>query len=201
MNNIKFQILLLIFCFLSLKTAQAQDQDKDQDFTNPIAFLEIFVGPYAAENGGIILGSEMNYQWNKNLISFRYSSLQESGDTKLLRQTTNTNTDELSMLYGLRKINNSHSLSGSAGLSYNVHKSNSRNENIRNIDRYIGLALEANIKWFKYQTDSPFNIGFGLKLSGNISKRSYVGLSAVLSLGWHKIYRERIDPDDHENDD
>jgi len=198
MKNKKILVLILIVFISSLIN---KTQAQEQSFTNPIGFLEIFVGPYGGENKGIFLGSEINYQWNKNLMTIRYSSLQESGDSKLLRQTTNANTDELAILYGLRKINNSHSLSGSAGLSYNVYKSNSRNENIGTKDKYIGLALEANIKWFKYKTDSPFNVGFGLKLSGNISKRSYVGLSTVLSLGWHKIYTERIDPYDYEEDD
>jgi len=198
MKNKKILILLIIIFTSSLIN---KTKAQEESFTNPIAFLEIFVGPYGGENKGILLGSEISYQWNKNLMTLRYSSLQESGDSKLLRQTTNANTDELAVLYGLRKINNSHSLSGSAGLSYNLYKSNSRNENIENRDRYIGLALEANIKWFKYKTDSPFNVGFGLKLSGNISKNYYVGLSAVLSLGWHKIYKERIDPDDYEEDE
>ena len=197
MKNKKTLILFILISIISLNKTQAQEQS----FTNPIAFLEIFVGPYGGENRGTLLGSEINYQWNKNLMTFRYSNLQESGDSKLLKRTTNANTDELAVLYGLRKINNSHSLSGSAGLSYNIYQSNSLNENIEIRDKYIGLALEANIKWFKYKTDSPFNVGFGLKLSGNISKNSYVGLSAVLSLGWHKIYKERIDPDDYEEDD
>lgn len=195
----KKTLILIVIIFTSSSVNKIQGQE--ESFTNPVAFLEIFIGPYGGENKGVLLGSEMNYQWNKNLMTLRYSSLQESGDSKLLKQTTNANTDELALLYGLRKINNSHSLSGSAGLSYNVYKSNSRNENNEIRDRFIGLALEANIKWFKYKTDSPFNVGFGLKLSGNISKNSYVGLSAVLSLGWHKIYKERIDPDDSEDED
>ncbi|OEY71490.1 hypothetical protein [Salegentibacter salarius] len=195
----KKTLILIVIIFTSSSVNKIQGQE--ESFTNPVAFLEIFIGPYGGENKGVLLGSEMNYQWNKNLMTLRYSSLQESGDSKLLKQTTNANTDELALLYGLRKINNSHSLSGSAGLSYNVYKSNSRNENNEIRDRFIGLALEANIKWFKYKTDSPFNVGFGLKLSGNISKNSYVGLSAVLSLGWHKIYEERIDPDDSEDED
>lgn len=54
--------------------------------------------------------------------------------------------------------------------------------------RAFGAAFETNIKWFKKEKKNPFGFSYGAKLSGNISKNYYIGLSAVVGLGWHKKY-------------
>ncbi|MBZ9631913.1 hypothetical protein LB465_14080 [Salegentibacter sp. LM13S] len=157
----------------------------------PIVYLESFLGGYTGENGGLLWGGVLNYQFSKNLLSLRYSKINDiSVSSVVLIPVSNTNAfaDEIAVLYGRRKINDGHSLSISLGPSYTIYASNSLNDLERERIRAFGAAFETNIKWFKKQKRNPFGFSYGIKLSGNVSKNYYFGLSFMLGIGWHKLY-------------
>lgn len=158
---------------------------------NPILFIESFLGGYTGETRGLLWGGELNYQIKKNLLSLRYTQTNDiSVDYQLIFPVSNTNAfaNEIALLYGRRKINEGHSLSISLGPSYNIYSTNSLYDMERQRLRAFGAAFETNIKWFKKEKKNPFGFSYGVKLSGNISKTYYIGISFMLGVGWHKIY-------------
>jgi len=184
---------LLIFMFIGL-----QGISQNEQIDPPIIYAELFGGGYGGESGGILWGSEVNYQIKKNLLTLRYTKINDIGFSNELFAVlvplpvpvTNTNAyaDEVSLLYGRRKIINGHSISLSIGPSYNFYSLNNIDNSEKQKVRAFGAAFETNIKWFKKEKKNPFGFSYGAKLSGNISKNYYIGLSAVVGLGWHKKY-------------
>jgi len=175
---------------------------QNESIYNPVMFFETFVGGYGGETGGFLWGTEFNYQINKNLLTLRYSKINDiSIKNELFAplvplpipvSNTNAYTDEIAILYGRRKIINGHSISLSVGPSYNFYSLNNIDNSEKVKINALGVAFESNIKWFKKEKKNPFGFSYGVKLSGNISKNYYVGLSFILGLGWHKIYEPTI---------
>jgi hypothetical protein len=61
---------------------------------------------------------------------------------------------------------------------------------------YVGLPFEANMKWFasKKRSKVIWDIlipSGGVKIFGNISKRSFVGLGGTFGIGFNKKYNIR----------
>ncbi|RYY07904.1 MAG: hypothetical protein EOP43_01810 [Sphingobacteriaceae bacterium] len=201
--------LLLMFCIITvfIKSVYAQDTVK----TNPIIFGEGFIGGPIAGLSGIYIGLNANYQLKNNLFSFRISTIPDF-DSRIISPfipfpyfIDNGHADEYSLLYGLRSIKNNHSFSFSVGASYNYRLINTYDDQdqllTQNKYNYAGLPFELNVKWFKnnksryriyyfFPVGKPTGFGrsFGLKLSGNISKYSYVAFGLVGGLGYHKHY-------------
>ncbi|WP_419803559.1 hypothetical protein [Mucilaginibacter sp.] len=200
--------LLIILCVVrfSVKPIFAQDSVK----TNPIIFAELYFGGAVAGLTGLETGGSLNYQFKNSLLTFRASNLSNL-DINILAPIipipiiTNRNyTNELDLLYGLRHIKSGYSVSFSVGVSYNYHveKTYDNSYNLtKKSDSYAGLPFELNFKLFKknksrYRVYYVFPVGkptgfgrsFGLKISGNASKYSYVAIGLVLGLGYHKHY-------------
>ena len=204
--------LLLIFCITTffLKSVFAQDSVK----TNPIIFGEGYVGAALAGLSGYYWGANLNYQFKNNLFSFRFSTIPNL-DLRIISPiiplpyfVDNGHADEYSLLYGLRKIKDGHSFSFSVGVSYNYRLVNAYDYNnqllSQNKYNYAGLPFEFNVKWFKkdkrryliyyfFPVGKPTGFGrsIGFKLSGNVSKYSYLAIGLVGGLGYHKHYTTR----------
>jgi hypothetical protein len=198
----------IALCFLIiLLSFQGFTQNDSIRKTNPIIFADMNIG-MARLDGEVAMNLtyRFNYQRNKNLYSLRYS-----GTAVLNTQyffivplpTLETYNEEIGFLYGKRWIDDGQSTSISLGVSYNRFRAE-RDEitDVFNIQsNHIGLPFEANIKWFKSRkkrvriygllpVGRPTGLGgsFGFKLSGNISKKSYVSLGLTYSFGYHRTY-------------
>jgi hypothetical protein len=198
--------LTIIFFLNSLVCFSQNDSTKVSALkSNPIIYWEAFIGPA----DGLLLGTALNYQFNKSLITARYSfttKIDFGGDIFIflpsleIKETYN----ELALLYGYRYIKDGHSLSVSSGLSYNARKFYSTQSNVYNDTyKYVGFPFEVNFKWFnavkkRYRIyyiipigePTAFSRSFGFKLTGNFSKFSYVGLGFTYGLGLHKVYNK-----------
>lgn len=181
-KNILF--LWVVFLFTNYLQAQIKPQRN-----YPILFLEAFGGYSIISDSGFAGGFELNYQKNKNLVSFRIIEIagyiRTSEPIALISQYTRTKHDnEYALLFGKRWLQNNHSLSVSSGVSYNHFISKDNNAD------YLGLPLEANIIW--YSSKKTNTIGhivtpkFGFKLFGSISRNSFAGIGISLSIGTHK---------------
>ncbi|GAA4319670.1 hypothetical protein GCM10023149_18520 [Mucilaginibacter gynuensis] len=111
---------------------------------------------------------------------------------------------EIGLLYGKRLIKDGHAISFSAGVSYNHAQLGSlQADDLYNTQysNYPGLPFEFNISWFKSHKKkykiywlipvgrpTGFGGSLGFKLSGNVSKYSYVALGMVIGMGYHKHY-------------
>ncbi len=201
--------LAVILCVITLFIGKIFAQDTVK--TNPIIFGEGYFGAALAGLSGYYLGANFNYQVKNSLLTFRVSTIPDL-DLKILSPiiplpyfVDNGHADEYSLLYGLRKVKNGHSFSFSAGVSYNYRLVSTYDNNnqflYQNQHNYAGLPFELNIKWFKkdksrYRIYYVFPVGkptgfgrsFGLKLSGNVSKYSYLAIGLVGGLGYHKHY-------------
>lgn len=181
-------ILLVSLIILNFQSS-AQNVEKE----NPILYIETFAGGFTGKTKGVLWGADINYQITKNLLTLRYSQITDVGTTftsfvPIPQSTTNAYADEIAILYGRRKINNGHSISISIGPSYNIYSLNSIYTSEKQKVNALGAAFETNIKWFKKEKINPFGFSYGIKLSGNISKNNYIGLSFMIGIGWHKIY-------------
>ncbi len=169
------------------------------------------LGGTFGENLGLVTGFGIHYQQKKNLYSFRYIyNPQYSYDVAVVAFTAfpiisvKNSLEEYAAMYCIRKINDGHSFSFSAGVSYNSFTSRLRDENnasYTTVEEYIGFPFEVNVKWFKKEkkrfkiyhvipVGKPTAVGgsFGFKLVGNISKNSFIGVGIVYGLGMHKVY-------------
>lgn len=198
MEKFKKYVLGLILFFICFN-GFPQQNDK-----NPILYAEFYFGGALGYINGIILGGELNSQLNKTLFTLRYSGVVDVERQYFLGIPFLAETgsiDEFSLLLGQRYIQEGYSTSFSLGPSYNITEIyNAETGNMDRTDSF-GLSLEANIKLFKNEKEkyrilyiipvgepTGFGRSIGLKLSGNISKTSYLGLSIISGLGWHKIY-------------
>ena len=173
---------------------------------NPILFVEGSVG----RSRGWAVGGSINYQLDHHFFTFRYNYLIKLNTERnpiflsifpIVKTAREEN--ELGILYGYRFINDEYSVSFSLGVSYNFVDYYDRDTEIQ-IDRqrYAGLPFEINIKGFnaikkRYRIyglipvtkPTAFANSLGLKLIGNISKRSYIGLGISYGFGYHKVYK------------
>ena len=179
--------------------------------TNPILFIESFLGSGGGAKGGLFLISgTLNYQFNKkHLISARYvanssfsnSYIETSPFTTFLTFAKTETQSEIGVLYGKRFINNNNSVSLSTGISFTGR--NYYNEGKKIFDNYFGIPIEISVKWFKgkktrfraYYGFIPigkkkvsFGRSVGIKLIGNFSRSGYIAFGFSYGFGWHKKY-------------
>ena len=205
---------ITLFLFMTFYSLNIQSQEK-REVDLPIIFGEVLFGGAGRinGNGGILLGGELNYQYKKSLFSIRYIENSElESDVVLLTPVTafpvlrqKHFSKETGLLYGRRWIYRGSSLSVSGGVSSNKFSSNLTDENnqtYRITESYLGFPFEVNFKWFKSEKKkyrilyglipvgkpTAFGQNFGFKLTGNLSRNSFVGLGLVCGLGVHKKY-------------
>ncbi|RYE24217.1 MAG: hypothetical protein EOP42_22480 [Sphingobacteriaceae bacterium] len=200
---------IIILCVIAFFIGRIFAQDTVK--TNPIIFGEGYLGGPIAGLSGLYAGASLNYQIKNSLLSLRASIIPD-WDLRILSPfiplpyfIDNGHADEYSLLYGLRNIKNGHSFSFSTGVSYNYRLVKTYDNDDRFLDQtqhnYIGLPFELNVKWFKKEKKryliyyvipvgkpTGFGRSFGLKLSGNLSKYSYLAFGIVGGIGYHKHY-------------
>jgi hypothetical protein len=171
---------------------------------NPIIFGDILLGYANTGKSAVTVGLNINYQSKNDLFTFRTSETTSIDKIEWflfvpIFKVTNTTT-EYAALYGKRYIEDGTAYHFSGGISYNINED--VNGNLKTRDTFIGFPLEAGISWFKSEKKrfrvfsglipvgkpTSFGRSIGIKLYGNIAKRSYVGLGLTFGLGWHKIY-------------
>ncbi|MFD0964672.1 hypothetical protein [Pseudofulvibacter geojedonensis] len=191
---------LIVFILLLSNLTFAQ---KEKENSNPILFVEGFLGGGGGKISGVLIGGNLNYQHENSLFTFRVSQLANFKLAFLLLPDVTSYNEEYGLLYGKRYIKNGRSLSFSGGISHNTYETKHINNEVEivNKTKHIGLAFEASIMWFKANKKryriyriipvgkpTAFGHSFGFKLSGNISKQSYIGVSMIMGFGWHKKY-------------
>jgi|TARA_B110000967_G_scaffold207902_1_gene258465 hypothetical protein len=171
---------------------------------NPIIFGDILLGYANTGKSAVTVGLNINYQSKNDLFTFRTSETTSIDKIEWflfipIFKVTNTTT-EYAALYGKRYIEDGTAYHFSGGISYNIKED--VNGNLKTRDTFIGFPVEAGISWFKSEKKrfrvfsglipvgkpTSFGRSIGIKLYGNIAKRSYVGLGLTFGLGWHKIY-------------
>lgn len=194
------KIVVLFALFLFLGKIYAQEKKGNI----PIIHVEMGLGifKYGPENGSVSFSAAINYQKNKNLFSFRKRFLANSplvgdyNDPILVYET-----DDFALLYGRRIIQGGVSYSFLGGLSWIYSKEEKIAERGYDNISYKGLSLEFNVKKFKakkrrsrflgvfpYGNPNSFSLSSGLKLFGNISKKSYIGIGLNFGMGYYKHY-------------
>lgn len=194
----KMYLIALLCCAI----AHAQEK------TNPILFLDGSAGYAVGKIEGPMFNIGLHYQHKNDLFTLRYQYV--SGDDigilapypfyELFRIDEEIN--EYAVLYGKRYVYDNNALSFSLGAGYLDHKVASA-DNSRGYDHEgnIGLPFEVNFKWFKREK-APYRIygvipvggktsfgnSFGFKLSGAVSKTSYIGIGLCFGIGYHKEY-------------
>lgn len=210
----KYFLTIIYLCLKITSQVFGQDSVKTSEQvavkTNPIIFGEIGFGFALAGISGPQATFGLNYQIKNSLLTARYTGI---ADLKLSVLAPiipfpilvdQGHADEYAVLYGLRSIKEGRSLSFSLGISENVRiakYTDFNNQQYINKSSYVGLPFEINVKWFKkkkerYKIYYVFPVGkptglsqsFGLKLSGNLSKSSYLAFGLVAGLGYHKHY-------------
>ena len=198
-------LLIILLCSLNIHS-----QEKEEAHL-PVVFGELILGGAGKiqGNGGLLYGAELNYQHEKDLFSIRYTEhSQLVADAHIIIfpvwRAKHVNK-EIGFLYGRRWVNGGMSFSISGGVSVTTYLSNLRdnNDEIQTFsERYPGFPFEVNVKLFKSKKTryrifyglipvgkpTAFGRNFGLKLVGNISKNSFIGLGFVFGLGIHKQY-------------
>lgn len=206
MNITIVMLLLYLFSF-------GQDSIVSKVKSNPVIFTEFYAGGAVTNKISWLLGYNLNYQFkHNNLLTARLQGI--IGPSLDLPTEMDLNSDysderviqgEVALLYGKRWINNNVSYSVSVGASAVAgnhyekvgmyYESSSEN--------YFGVPFEFNFKYFKAEKKIfkiyyglvpvgkrkvSFARSVGLKLTGTLSKNSYVGLGITYGLGWHKKY-------------
>ncbi|MDY0090265.1 MAG: hypothetical protein RBR78_07850 [Flavobacteriaceae bacterium] len=169
-----------IFLFLFPFFLSAQETTLDSintEKSNPIIFGEFFMGLGGGSNFGGFLGTNLNYQHQNHLITFRYadfgsienSRIRSGGVSNLLVFPAYVNVKQIkdySLLYGNRYTNKNVSFSWSAGLGI-VHQQ--KRSYIEELNKYgewisntsVGIPIELNVKWFKAEK-KRFRAYFGI---------------------------------------
>lgn len=207
---------LTLFCAICISALKIFGQDTVKASgqtilkTNPILFGEIGFGFSLAGFSGPQATFGLNYQIKSSLLTARYTAI---ADLKLKTLDPivpvpifihKSYANELAVLYGLRSIKEGRSLSFSLGISENtifIKETGFNSQQYINKFSYVGLPFELNVKWFKKRKEryriyylfpvgepTGFGHSFGLKLSGNLSKNSYLAFGLVAGLGYHKHY-------------
>lgn len=198
-------VLGIIFCF---NLCFAQD---NSDKSNPIVFGDFNFSFATGNTDGLLLGASFNWQKKHHLATVRYNHIWEFEFDVVHPlipvpiEERSTRLNELSLLYGYRKINSGFSFHFSAGPSYNyfIDRFNSDNIDQSFNERFFGVSYEIGFKFYKkrkkglYPTfyipvqitsDTGFSRSIGLKLIGSVSRRSYVALALSYGIGFHKKY-------------
>ncbi len=156
----KFLIKYLFFLLFFLSGWNLIAQNSHNKY--PLLFGEFFLGGYQGHSSGFMSGVEINYQGKKNLLSLRYTTLNDIavgyGLVPIPISTTNAKFNEIAALYGLRFIDRGHSISFSTGPSYNLYAFNNIDGSEKRRIHSLGLALETNVKWFKKEKKTPFRV-------------------------------------------
>jgi hypothetical protein len=203
MNNKIYILFLFSFSFVIVA---AQDTTK----TNPIIYADMLIGHSWMKAGGFTGGAALHYQNNQHLLSIRFTGTVKlkggflSPYIPIPFVDEKSNLEEFSFLYGWRFITGGMSHSYSIGISNNKFREvvvDSFNRKFTETTKYIGIPFEANIKWFNSEkkrykiyylipVGKPIAFGrsIGLRLGGNISKNSFIGLGIIYGFGFHKIY-------------
>jgi hypothetical protein len=209
----KKKLFLPVFLLLHSPLLNAQ-KDSIPVIKSPIVFSEMYFGPAGSDQiNGLTMGANINYQHRDKLYSLSFSTILDlepppgsvQGPVIIDLPVIYKSLGSVSFLYGKRWIWPGHSISCSAGISENFfwryRTDSTGNYNWFHSDN-TGIALEANIKWFK-KKKRPYHVYYGLipvgrptalgrsygfKLFGNISKTWYAGIALSVGLGWHKKY-------------
>ncbi len=195
---------LLIACLLfpSFLFAQQVNNTDLKNISNPIIYIEGFSGISAISDVGVAGGVELNYQYIKNLFTFRYIDItgfkQEivSPILPILIYYETKNDKEYALLYGWRWLRINHSYSISTGVSYNNFNGIDKDINdnpYANQENYFGFPFEVNVKWFQSKKHSKLLWNsvipsIGIKFFGSISKNSFVAIGVSIGFGLHKTY-------------
>lgn len=189
--------VLFVFVVSNSMFAQQTDDKIPSEKKNPIIFAEAFGGPSAMEHAGFAGGFELNYQYKKSLFSVRYihATGYKKRDSVFSFYNVEDN-DEFTLLYGKRWSTVNRSFSVSTGISHNNLILTKRDEDFNrhlSYDTFYGVPFEASFKWFypKKRSHLIYNTlipSIGMKLFGNISKRSYVGIGFSFGFGLSKEY-------------
>ena len=200
----------ILMCCLLVWSAVGFSQDSIK--TNPVIFMEAYVGGSLMGARGWNIGLSLNYQFKRNLLTVKgtnvmhwaYKADERNSFIFFPLPKLKNDYDEIAVLYGLRFIKEGHSLNLSLGLSHNWQTQYVRNvagkEELKST--YVGLPYEFTIKWFNRDKEryrifyglipigKPTALGrsYGLKLYGNISKNSYAAVGLASSFGYHKRY-------------
>lgn len=190
-----------------LVTAKGQHAGKE----NPIIYADSFLGGAGGRAGGFSIGLGLNYQIKHSLLSLRYlGNLKLNSKWVLLTPVTalpvineKSNSEEYAALYGYRLIKTGHAFSFSLGVSHNSFSEylDETNQQIKKTSSYLGVPYEANVNWFKKEKrkyriygvipvgkPTSFGNSLGLKIFGNISENSILGIGLTGGLGYHKKY-------------
>ncbi len=196
------------FFFLLLVSLTLFSQEKEAVKSNPIIFVDITGGiSYIRTLNASVT---INYQSKNNLFTYRYSELYHIKSSYSIWEKLfpfllffpPKKSEEHAFLYGKRFINNDFSYSFSGGISYTKYIDNPILLQPINYDNFFwGFPFEVNVKWFKPKKErikiyglipvgKPTIFGFstGVKLFGNISKQSYIGIGLTFGLGYYKNY-------------
>jgi hypothetical protein len=203
----KSVIVLFVFWF-NYSVAQDSLKVVTASKSNPIVFLETFLGYAGGSSEGFVGNVSINYQRNKDLLTFRtieLTRLRYDGNVLIFPVYTEVESiNEYAMLYGKRYISENFSYSFSGGASIiNRKYFSERVEGINyfNYQDGFGFPFEFSIKWFNSQKEryriycivpvgkpTSFSRSIGFKLIGNVSKTTFVGLGISYGFGWHKKY-------------
>ena len=190
--------------FSSIKAQEKLDSLQQKE--NPIVFGNFNISYLEGVGSKISAGLSINYQYKKNLFSFRFiqnHQVERARDFIFVFFPTDyvTNTlSEYSLLYGKRFIKDNFSYHISAGISYNDFTRDDNGDITTKI--YAGFPVQIGINWFnakkeKYRIFDLIPVGkptgfgrsAGINLYANIAKKSYIGLGFSFGLGWHKKYK------------
>lgn len=193
------KLITAVFCIFAI-AANAQSE------SNPILFQEAFFGFADGTSKGMNIGINLNYQQKDDLFTVRYTNLihlQQVGTLLFIPiYKEMENIEEVGILYGKRNIESNSSFSYSAGIAHiNRTKYNEVTNSYDNQTR-IGIPFEVNFKWFNRNKEryriyflvpvgrpTAFCRSFGIKILGNVSKTSFVGLNISYGFGFHKYYK------------
>ena len=189
--------------FLSPEKLRRKRQQQDSIYNkmlpehhHPGLYLDFGFGGAFVGIHGLEGSYSLNYENKNSLFTFRglgtiaYTTryTEETPFTYFPDYKTSNSLGEYALLYGWRFINqHNQALSVSVGISsdrrtYYYYYPNTPTEKAN--EYYAGLPFELNYNWFM----SRFGVGGGLKVMGNISQHSFIGLGVDMSVGFHKSH-------------
>ena len=159
---------------------------------HPTLYLDFCFGESFGING--LQGNySLNYQYERSLFTFRsigietFASKDEDPIYFIVPKASGSLT-QYALLYGWRFTNNrSHGFSFSAGISTNdrFYYYDATNQRVHIEQYYAGVPFEANYEWYTRR----FGVSGGFKLSGDISRHSFVGIGVDMGLGFHNTHK------------
>lgn len=194
----------ICFCFWIFSNSSLFSQDAVTNNSLPtntdkssIVYLDLFAGGAFGYVDGFAAGGSINTLYSNVLFTIGYVMDNNQGSLEYVEDgAINKNyykhyrIDNFPLMVGFYHPFRGASLSASAGVSllryseyidvntFSIFKSNATE---LYFDSTIGFPYEVNLKLFS-KTEG-FDIGFGLKLFGNVGKYNYTGLGLVLSFG------------------